>query len=108
MVVVLFRIRLRQDADRDEYDRASERMVEIVSGLPGFVGIEGFAGADGSELAIAQFESDDAVRAWKQHPEHVTTQERGRTEFFESYDITVAEVIRHYDWSATPVASTSR
>lgn len=66
---------------------------------PGFLGLEGYSGTDGSELAVAHFDSDEAVRAWKQHSEHVQTQERGRSEFFHSYDITVAEVIRHYDWS---------
>jgi hypothetical protein len=30
-------------------------MLELVSGMPGFVGIEGFSGEDGSELAIARF-----------------------------------------------------
>jgi heme-degrading monooxygenase HmoA len=100
MVVVLFHINVRADADKAEYERASERMVELVSSMPGFLGVEGFAAADGSELAVARFESEKAVRDWKAHPEHVRTQERGRTEFFASYDITVAQVIRHYSWSA--------
>jgi len=30
----------------------------------------------------------------------VRTQERGRTEFFETLEITVAEVTRQYAWSA--------
>jgi heme-degrading monooxygenase HmoA len=99
MVVVLFHIKVREDADVAEYERTSERMIDLVSAMPGFLGLEGYAGEDGSELAVARFESDEAVRAWKDQPEHVRTQERGRTEFFASYDITVAEVIRHYDWS---------
>lgn len=103
MVVVLFHIKVRQNIDEAEYQRASEYMVELVSSVPGFVSIDGFTGEDGSELAIARFDSDDAVTAWKQHPEHVRMQERGRTEFFDAYDITVAEVSRHYRWSAPTV-----
>jgi heme-degrading monooxygenase HmoA len=106
MVVVLFRIKVRDDVDRPEYDKASGRMVEIVSSLPGFVSVEGFDLGGGSELVLARFESDEAVRAWKAHPEHLRTQERGRTEFFASYEITVAEEIRHYDWTATAAAAT--
>jgi heme-degrading monooxygenase HmoA len=74
-------------------------MLELVSGMPGFVGIEGFSGEDGSELAIARFESPEAIAAWREHPEHVQTRQRGREEFFASYDITIASVWRNYDWS---------
>lgn len=104
MVIVLFHIKVREDADGAEYQRASERMLEVVSGMPGFLGIEGFAGEDGSELAVARFDSDEAVQAWKNNPEHLRTQERGRSEFFDAYAITVTEVIRHHDWSRTAAA----
>lgn len=105
MIVVMFHIKLREDVDAAEYQRTSERMVELVSGMPGFRGIEGFAGEDGRELAIARFDSEEAIQAWKNHPEHVCTQERGRVEFFDAYDITVAEVIRNHEWSATGAAT---
>jgi heme-degrading monooxygenase HmoA len=107
MVVVQFKIKPREDVDQEEYGRTFERMLELVSEMPGFLGIDGYTGEDGSELALARFESDEAVQAWKQHPEHLKTQERGRTEFFAAYDITVAEVLRHYEWSAAAAAATS-
>jgi heme-degrading monooxygenase HmoA len=96
--VVLFHIRLREDINQPEYQRTFERMLELVSAVPGFRGIEGFAGEDGSELAIAWFDSDEALAEWKQHHEHVAAQEQGRTEFFSAYDITIAEVDRRYEW----------
>lgn len=40
------------------------------------------------------------MSAWKQHPEHLATQARGRAEFFASYDITIADVTRRYGWPA--------
>lgn len=101
MVVVLFHIKTRQDIDGAEYQRAFEYMMEHVSSMPGFLGIDGFTGEDGSELAIARFDSDEAVLAWKLHPEHVKMQDRGRTEFFAAYDITIAEISRHYGWPGT-------
>ena len=97
--VVLFRIHTRPDIDEAEYLRTFERMLGQVSELPGFIGLEGYTGEDGSELAVATFDSDEAIRAWHQHPEHRTTQERGRTEFFDAYQITVASVTRSYGWS---------
>ena len=98
MKVVLFRIRVREDIDQAEYERTFERMLELVSTVPGFRSIEGFAGEDGSELAVAWFDSDESIAEWKQHPQHLVTQERGRTEFFSAYDITIAEVDRRYGW----------
>jgi heme-degrading monooxygenase HmoA len=102
MDIVLFRIRTRDDIDQEEYQRAFERMLELVSEMPGFLGIEGFAGEDGSELAVARFDSPEAIAAWRDHPEHVRTRQRGREEFFASYEITIATVSRHYDWSLSP------
>jgi heme-degrading monooxygenase HmoA len=98
MKVVLFHTRPRHDINEVEYQRTFERMLELVSAIPGFRSIEGFAGEDGRELAVAWFDSAEAVAEWKRHPEHVATQERGRKEFFAAYDITIAEVDRQYGW----------
>jgi heme-degrading monooxygenase HmoA len=57
---------------------------------PGFVDIQAYAGEDGSELAVARFESADAIARWRDEPAHVATRERGHSEFFDSYDITIA------------------
>jgi len=97
--VVLFRIHLRDDIDAAAYQATFERMYELVSALPGFLGIDGFTGEDGSELAVARFDSDEAIAEWKQNPEHLAAQERARREFFASYDITIADVGRQWEWS---------
>jgi heme-degrading monooxygenase HmoA len=98
MEIVLFKIHTRENIDKGEYEAAFERMLALVSEIPGFVGIEGYGGEDGSELAVARFENPEAIAAWRDQPEHAATRERGRSEFFESYDITIATVNRHYDW----------
>jgi heme-degrading monooxygenase HmoA len=105
MEVVLFRIRTRPEVDQAAYNAAFEQMLQLVAEVPGFMGIEGYTGEDGSELAVARFESEDAISVWREHPKHVETRRRGREEFFESYDITVATVSRHYDWQAELAAS---
>ena len=101
MEIVLFQINTREGLDQQEYQKAFERMLELVSESPGFVSIEGFTGEDGSELAVARFESADAIALWRDQPEHVRTRQRGRDEFFASYDITIATVWRQYDWTAS-------
>jgi heme-degrading monooxygenase HmoA len=98
MEIVLFKIHTRKSIDTAEYEAAFERMLALVSEIPGFVDIEGYEGEDGSELAVARFENPEAIAAWRDQAEHAATRERGRSEFFESYDITIATVNRHYDW----------
>ena len=98
MKVVLFKIQTRSGMDEIAYNQEFEHMLELVQGIPGFVDLQGYAGEDGSELAVARFESDESIKLWRDNPEHVETRRRGREEFFESYDITIAEVSRHYDW----------
>jgi heme-degrading monooxygenase HmoA len=38
------------------------------------------------------------LEAWKQHPEHLEAQALGRAEFYERYEIEVAEIVRQYEW----------
>jgi heme-degrading monooxygenase HmoA len=101
MEIVLFHINTREGLDEQEYQKTFERMLELVSEVPGFVSIDGFTGEDGSELAVARFESADAIAHWRDQPEHVRTQQRGRDEFFASYDITIATVWKQYGWTAS-------
>ena len=83
----MFCYRLRPDIDMDEYQAEVLRMYERVSGNPdfGFVDLNSYEGPDGESVLIARFESMEGLEAWRNDPEHVVTQERGRTEWFESY-----------------------
>ena len=98
MVLVVFGTKMRKDADLDEYGRHSQRMNELVKQIPGFISIKGFVGEDGEEISIARFDSDDAVKAWRSHPEHLLTQRRAREAFYESYWVQVCTTLRDYEW----------
>lgn len=93
MITGMFCYRLRPDIDMDEYQAEVFRMYERVTGNPdfGFVGLNTFTSDNGENVLIAEFESLEGLEAWRNDPEHLTTQERGRTEWFESYWI--AELI---------------
>lgn len=105
MVVVVFRITHRPDLPESEYEETGTRMVELVSSMPGFLGMD-YAETDGGELLIARFESHDALAAWRNHPEHQAAQARGRERFFASYRIDVCEAVRSYEFEAELEQST--
>lgn len=93
MVVVLFRSRLRSDAGPD-YAPLAQRMLELAEKSPGFVSFRHYAHAGGERVSIVEFESPEAARAWRDHPEHREAQQRGRTEFYSWYRIQVCEQVR--------------
>lgn len=104
MVVVVFRITLRPDVPTSEYEAAGSRMVELISTMPGFLGMD-YAQTEGGELLVARFESHEALDAWRNQPEHRATQQLGRERFFAGYRIEVCETVRSYEFEAEEVAS---
>jgi heme-degrading monooxygenase HmoA len=98
MVIVLLRTKLRPDADRAAYDATGAHMFELVQKMPGFLGADELTAADGTSVGIVRFASLEALRAWREHPEHVVTQQRGKTEFYSTYTIEICEVVRSYDF----------
>jgi heme-degrading monooxygenase HmoA len=103
MVVVVFKITHRPDLPVADYEATGNRMVELVSAMPGFLGMD-YAGIEGGELLVARFESHEALAEWRNLPEHQAAQERGRREFFAHYRIEVCEVVRSYEFSAEDLA----
>jgi heme-degrading monooxygenase HmoA len=99
MVIVVFRSRLRSDADMSALDALGARMYELGSAMPGFVSYEEFAAEDGESLTLVQFETEEQLLAWRNHPEHIETQARARAEFFSEYSITVSESRRAYHFT---------
>jgi heme-degrading monooxygenase HmoA len=97
MVVIVFRSRLREDVSPD-IEQVGLRMYELASSMPGFISYKDFVAEDGENVSIVEFESLDSHAVWREHPEHKVVQERGRTEFFESYHIQVCAPVRSYSF----------
>ena len=99
MIVVLFSSVLRPETDAEEYGRASARMREIVASVPGFISFNTYASDDGEELVVARFDSLEAVEAWRNHPEHLATQEKDRSSWSQEYWAQTSESVREYRWT---------
>jgi heme-degrading monooxygenase HmoA len=101
MVITLFRTSLRANVDMEAYERLGLRMYELASKMPGFVSFTEAPLGDRESLAVVAFESDAALAAWRQHPEHLEAQRLGREQFYERYAVQVCTVTRSYDWART-------
>jgi heme-degrading monooxygenase HmoA len=93
-VLVVGDLKMREGASQDEYDRLGERMYNIVSNLKGFQSVKTFKADDGEEITIFRFASEEALEAWRTHPEHVETIKRGHAEFYSSGFLQICKVIR--------------
>ncbi|HJY80769.1 MAG TPA: antibiotic biosynthesis monooxygenase [Candidatus Binatia bacterium] len=94
MIVVIFRSRLREDANLAELSVLYERLYALVSAMPGFIRVKDFQASDGEAVSIAEFDTLEHMTAWREHPEHKAAQERGRQEFFKEYTIQVCTMVR--------------
>ncbi|WP_322844503.1 antibiotic biosynthesis monooxygenase [Pseudomonas sp. B33.4] len=81
------------------YTEAAERMAALVSEQPGFLGVESVRGADGVGITVSYWESEAAILAWRQHPEHRLIQARGRSEWYSAFHTRVCKVEREYQFS---------
>ena len=99
MIIVVFRARLRPDADLAALGRVGERMAELAAQAPGLISYKDYSAEDGENVTVVEFASEPELLAWREHPEHVQAQERARREFFDDYRIAVCRVERSYRFS---------
>ncbi|HEY8100623.1 MAG TPA: antibiotic biosynthesis monooxygenase [Burkholderiaceae bacterium] len=93
MIVTIFRTRLKPEADQ-EYGHWVKRMSELAVTMPGYISHKGFAAQDGERVTIIEFESEEAMRAWSRHTEHVEAKKKGRTDFYAEYRVQICTQLR--------------
>jgi heme-degrading monooxygenase HmoA len=86
---------LRTEGERG-YGLMADRMVELASQQPGFLGVESARTTDGLGITVSYWSSKEAIAAWKAHAEHRVAQETGRRDWYSGYHLRVARVERDY------------
>lgn len=74
----------------------ADRMVELASTQPGFLGVDSARGDDGLAITVSYRESEESIAEWKQHVEHIEAQRRGMAEWYDHYEVRIARVERSY------------
>ncbi|WP_411834088.1 antibiotic biosynthesis monooxygenase family protein [Pseudoxanthomonas mexicana] len=88
----------RSPRDEAGYAATAQRMVELAQAQPGFLGAESIRGADGFGITVTYWESEEAIRDWREHPEHALARGQGRRDWYDRYELRVAKVERAYGW----------
>ncbi|MCC6231123.1 MAG: antibiotic biosynthesis monooxygenase [Verrucomicrobiales bacterium] len=94
---------LRTEGDHG-YGRTADRMVELAGQQPGFLGIESARDPGGLGITVSYWESEDAIRAWREQAEHRVAQEAGKRLWYEDFQLRVARVERAHGKRPNPTA----
>jgi len=88
----------RNEQDDDGYGAMSDRMVELASQQPGFLGVESARGEDGLGITVSYWTTEEAIRGWKADAEHRIAQRKGREGFYTKWFTRVCKVERAYSF----------
>lgn len=81
------------------YGAMAQRMTELASEQPGFLGIESARDTTGFGITVSYWSSLEAIAAWREHAEHQVAQETGKRQWYEHYEIRIAKVGRSFGLS---------
>ena len=76
------------------YEVMAQRMVELATEQPGFLGVESAREEVG--ITVSYWASMEAIAAWKRHAEHQIAQERGKQDWYSAYKTRICKVEREY------------
>lgn len=96
--------RSRRTPDKAGYAEMATRMEEQARQQPGFLELTSFRAPDGTGVTISYWNSLEAIRAWKQHPEHITAQQLGKDKWYAHYTVEIAKIesVYHFPSPADP------
>lgn len=76
------------------YGDTAARMVALAERQPGFLGVE--SAREDLGITVSYWASLEAIRAWKQHAEHLWAQQQGRQQWYTTYKTRICKVERDY------------
>lgn len=86
----------RLGADDEGYAEAAQKMVELVRDVPGYLGVESVRDGNRVGITVAYFRDEDAIRVWRDQPDHAWARGRGRARWYDAFEVRVAKVERAY------------
>ncbi len=98
-MLVVFRSRLSdKDEIKTQYPPLGKRMSELAEAMPGFISYKNFIASDGERVSVIEFDSQENLKAWQEHPEHRVALQKGRDLFYDEFKVQVCSVEREYNF----------
>jgi heme-degrading monooxygenase HmoA len=94
-------ITVERTGSDDGYLEMSDAMYELAQTQPGFLGMEWvYDSGQRTGITSSYWTDADAIRAWKQHADHLVAQRLGQEHWYRAYTVRIARVERDYRWPA--------
>lgn len=84
---------MRTDGDHG-YADMSDKMAQLASEQPGFIGIE--SAREGVGITVSYWRDLESIKQWKANAEHLVAQKLGREQWYSSFKTRIAKVERDY------------
>jgi heme-degrading monooxygenase HmoA len=97
MIAVIFEV-WPAEGERERYLDLAAALRDDLATIDGFLSIERFQSLaePGKLLSLSFFRDEEAVRLWRNRPDHRATQTKGRNGVFTDYRLRIANVSRDY------------
>jgi heme-degrading monooxygenase HmoA len=95
MIVAVFRSYPRPEFET-EYRETATRVAQIAKTIPGYLSHKSFVAEDGERLTVVEYASEESLRAWSKHPDHVQAKKLGRQKFYASYKVQVCSLLHEH------------
>ena len=69
-------------------------MLATAKDMPGFVEFKSFKSDDGERVSLVYWQDHETMAVWRNHPRHRIAQSSGRSKWYTSYRIEVADIVR--------------
>lgn len=86
----------RSETEHQAYADMADAMVALAEQQPGFLGAESSRGSDGLGITVSYWLTEDDIRRWKAHGDHLIAQRMGVERWYAHYTVRVAQVERAY------------
>lgn len=82
----------------DEYGKTVTRMRDLAFAQYGCLDFVAVTEGD-REITISYWESEEAIKAWKNDAEHTLAQGNGQSKWYQSYTVQIVEIKREYKFN---------
>lgn len=80
----------------EDYERNAAKMEDLCAQQPGFLGMDSARSEVG--ITVCYWQSLADIENWRSHLDHKSVQEKGIEIWYESYDVKVCLVEKHYSF----------
>jgi len=81
------------------YEEFNEQLDKLAREQKGFIKQESTRQENGFGISISYWENEESAKAFKKLPIHIEAQQKGKSIYYQWYDVKICEVNRHYSYN---------